>query len=66
MTMLVVFTHLRWDSVYQRLQQLLSRLAKRFLMLFVETCARDKLGVERDTTDQALLHLPHPSACAIV
>ncbi len=36
MTTLVVFSHLRWDFVYQRPQQILSRLAKRFSILFVE------------------------------
>lgn len=36
MTTLVVFSHLRWDFVYQRPQQLLSRLASRFHIVFVE------------------------------
>ncbi|MGJ7492896.1 glycosyltransferase [Variovorax sp. ZT4R33] len=36
MTTLIVFSHLRWDFVYQRPQQLLSRLAKRFSVVFVE------------------------------
>ncbi len=35
-TTLIVFSHLRWDFVYQRPQQLLSRLAKRLPVLFVE------------------------------
>ena len=33
---LIVFSHLRWDFVYQRPQQLLSRLAQRLPVLFVE------------------------------
>lgn len=33
---LIVFSHLRWDFVYQRPQQLLSRLADRFHVVFVE------------------------------
>jgi UDP-galactopyranose mutase len=33
---LIVFSHLRWGFVYQRPQQLLSRLASRFPVLFVE------------------------------
>ncbi len=33
---LIVFSHLRWDFVYQRPQQLLSRLARRLPVLFVE------------------------------
>lgn len=36
MTHLIVFSHLRWDFVYQRPQQLLSRLAARHPVLFVE------------------------------
>jgi UDP-galactopyranose mutase len=33
---LIVFSHLRWDFVYQRPQQLLSRLAQQFDVVFVE------------------------------
>lgn len=33
---LIVFSHLRWDFVYQRPQHLLSRLAARFPVVFVE------------------------------
>ena len=36
MTTLIVFSHLRWDFVYQRPQQLLSRLAEQFAVIFVE------------------------------
>ena len=36
MTSLVVFSHLRWDFVYQRPQQLMSRLAARHPVVFVE------------------------------
>jgi len=36
MESLIVFSHLRWDFVYQRPQQVLSRLAKRYKILFVE------------------------------
>jgi UDP-galactopyranose mutase len=36
MTTLIVFSHLRWDFVYQRPQQLLSRIAQRHAVLFVE------------------------------
>jgi UDP-galactopyranose mutase len=36
MTTLIVFSHLRWDFVFQRPQQLLSRLAERFDIVFVE------------------------------
>ncbi|HEY0856521.1 MAG TPA: glycosyltransferase [Albitalea sp.] len=33
---LIVFSHLRWDFVYQRPQHLLSRLARHYEVLFVE------------------------------
>lgn len=36
MTHLVVFSHLRWDYVFQRPQHLLSKLADRFPVLFIE------------------------------
>jgi len=36
MQTMIVFCHLRWDFVYQRPQQLLSRLAKHYRVLFVE------------------------------
>jgi UDP-galactopyranose mutase len=36
MPTIVVFCHLRWDFVYQRPQQLMSRLAEHYRILFVE------------------------------
>ena len=36
MQTLVVFSHLRWNFVYQRPQHLLSRLARRWRVVFVE------------------------------
>lgn len=36
MTSIIVFSHLRWDFVYQRPQQLLSRLARKHPIVFVE------------------------------
>ena len=36
MPTIVVFCHLRWDFVYQRPQQLLSRLAQHYRVLFIE------------------------------
>ncbi|MCW2548800.1 MAG: UDP-galactopyranose mutase, partial [Mycobacterium sp.] len=36
MQTIVVFCHLRWDFVYQRPQQLMSRLAEHYRILFVE------------------------------
>ena len=40
---LVVFSHLRWDFVYQRPQHLLTRLAARRRVLFIEEPVRDAL-----------------------
>lgn len=42
---IVVFSHLRWNWVWQRPQHLLSRLAKRFPVIFIEEplpCAADQ------------------------
>jgi UDP-galactopyranose mutase len=36
MDSIIVFSHLRWDFVYQRPQHLLSRLAKHYRILFLE------------------------------
>lgn len=36
METIIVFSHLRWDFVYQRPQQLLSRLAERYQVVFFE------------------------------
>ncbi|MDQ3185993.1 MAG: NAD(P)-binding protein [Pseudomonadota bacterium] len=36
MTTIIVFSHLRWDFVYQRPQHLLSRLAENYKIIFVE------------------------------
>ncbi len=42
MNALVVFSHLRWDFVFQRPQQLLSRLARDWRILFVEEPVYDE------------------------
>jgi len=44
---LVVFSHLRWDFVYQRPQHLLSRLAKRHPVAFIEEPVFDPTGPAR-------------------
>lgn len=41
MSTIVVFCHLRWDFVYQRPQQLLSRLAQHYRILFIEEPVHD-------------------------
>ena len=41
MKTLVVFSHLRWDFVYQRPQHVVSRLAKRWRVVFVEEPVHD-------------------------
>ncbi|MCU6499157.1 NAD(P)-binding protein [Rugamonas sp. A1-17] len=40
MPTIIVFSHLRWDFVYQRPQQLMSRLAEYYRILFVEEPVR--------------------------
>ncbi len=40
MQTIIVFCHLRWDFVYQRPQQLLSRLGRHYRVLFVEEPVR--------------------------
>src|SRR5262245_5154999 len=42
---LVVYSHLRWDSVYQRPHHLVSRLSRRRLVLFIEEPAPAEPGV---------------------
>jgi len=42
MNSLVVFSHLRWNFVYQRPQHLVSRLAKHYPVLFVEEPVHDE------------------------
>jgi UDP-galactopyranose mutase len=42
--MIIVFSHLRWNWVWQRPQHLLSRLAKRFPVVFIEEPLRCEAG----------------------
>ena len=42
---LLVFSHLRWDFVYQRPQHVLSRLAKTRQILFIEETKKYLLKV---------------------
>jgi ribonuclease BN (tRNA processing enzyme) len=46
---LIVFSHLRWDFVYQRPQHLLSRLAKHYPVIYIEEPLHD-LGPARIET----------------
>ncbi|KQP35852.1 glycosyltransferase [Pseudorhodoferax sp. Leaf274] len=54
MTTIIAFSHLRWDFVYQRPQQVLSRLAGRHPVLFVE----------EPVTGAGPARLEHYSPCA--
>lgn len=68
METLIVFCHLRWDFVYQRPQQLLTRLAQHYKVLFVEEPLHDD-GPARLTTYQPAPNVtvcqPHtPSSAA--
>src|SRR3954451_6974595 len=42
---IITFSHLRWDFVYQRPQHLLSRLASRHRVIFIEEPVPDKCDV---------------------
>jgi len=53
-TALIVFSHLRWDFVYQRPQQLLSRLARRMPVVFIEEPMPD--------ASAPVLEVMHPEA----
>ena len=44
---LIVFSHLRWDFVWQRPQHLISRLARSRRVFFVEEPIRDETGPDR-------------------
>ena len=50
---LVVFSHLRWDFVYRRPQQLLSRLAQRMQVLFVEEPVAGTASASLEVRDPA-------------
>ncbi len=53
----IVFSHLRWNFVYQRPQHLLSRLAARRRVLFVEEPVRDEAGEPRWELERPLPNL---------
>ncbi|WP_343628260.1 glycosyltransferase [Roseateles sp.] len=44
---LIVFSHLRWDFVFQRPQQLMSRLASDYDVIFIEEPVHDPAGSPR-------------------
>lgn len=59
---LIVFSHLRWDFVFQRPQQLMSRLARDWRIYFIEEPVRDegpaRLEVRRPQENVTVLR-PH-------
>jgi UDP-galactopyranose mutase len=59
MNTIVVFCHLRWDFVYQRPQQLLTRLARHYRILFVEEPVFDDAAPFMEQTSQA----PNVTVC---
>ncbi|HWW73360.1 MAG TPA: glycosyltransferase, partial [Duganella sp.] len=62
MKTIIVFCHLRWDFVYQRPQQLLSRLAKHYKIAFVEEPVFHEGASFLDSTTPApnvTVHRPH-------
>lgn len=56
----IVHCHLRWDFVWQRPQQILSRLAKRYPILFVEDAIADEKDIGLVVTE------PHPNIFRVV
>lgn len=56
----IVHSHLRWDFVWQRPQQIFSRLAQHYPVLFVEDTIPDKEGVGLEITE------PHPNIFRVV
>ncbi len=53
MKKLVVFSHLRWDGVYERPQHLLSRLSRRWEVIFIEEPVTQAHGNELEVLDAA-------------
>ena len=53
MPCLIVFSHLRWNFVYQRPQHLMSRLASEFRILFIEEPVRADWPARLDVTLRA-------------
>lgn len=56
----IVHSHLRWDFVWQRPQQILSRLALRYPVLFVEDAIAEERSVGLEITE------PHPNIFRVV
>jgi glycosyltransferase involved in cell wall biosynthesis len=67
MTTIIAFSHLRWDFVYQRPQQVLSRLAGRHPVLFVEEpmTGADRARLEQYSPCEGVvvlrMHVPGPT-----
>src|SRR5688500_1832816 len=64
MKTLVVFSHLRWDFVFQRPQHLMTRLAPRYKVYFIEEPVHDPGAARLDVNEIAPnLHVcrPHTS-----
>ncbi|HEY0061888.1 MAG TPA: NAD(P)-binding protein [Telluria sp.] len=59
MPTIIVFCHLRWDFVYQRPQQLLTRLAQHFRVLFIEEPVHDDGESHIETSSPA----PNVTVC---
>src|SRR5512142_834542 len=60
---LIVFSHLRWDFVYQRPQHLVSRFSRAGRVLFVEEpIFEERTWVEREVRDGVEIVRPHLDA----
>jgi len=62
---IIVFSHLRWDFVYQRPQHLLSRLATKCHVIFIEEPIFDESGAhyweKKNPEANVLVCRPHRS-----
>ncbi len=58
---IIVFSHLRWDSVFQRPQHLLTKFAKDKKILFVE----ESMMPQKPTTQKAKSYLAHKNILVI-
>ena len=60
MVTIVVFSHLRWDFVFQRPQHLLTRLARHYRIVIVEEPLHDGAGTARLERSEPL---PNVTVC---
>ena len=68
MKTVMVFSHLRWDFVYQRPQHLMTRLAEYYRIFFIEEPVLDRSGSSMDVsaaTTNIYVCRPHTPVAAL-